>query len=199
MAVPLSSADIAQHNEIYNEACRLQKGLLLLDQRPLPRLNFFTRRKLRKSINLFQKAIEINPTGWQSMVFIGKAHQSLNELKEALAWFARAHELVPTNSSVAKEAGKVAGELGLHDQAIQIMLPVASANPDDAALQCNLGLSCLIAGQAQAARDAFARAAVIEPERGINLQLVKLAEKIRDGVCPKPKSEAEVIRALEGL
>jgi tetratricopeptide (TPR) repeat protein len=173
--------------------------LLFLDQSPPPRLNFFTRRKLRKSIALFQQAVEINPTGWQSMLFIGKAYQSLKELKEALTWLLRAHEIVPINSSVAKEAGKVAGELGQHDVAIKIMSPVASLNPDDAALQCNLGLSCLIAGQAQAACEAFDRSCVLEPDRKMNFQLVALAIKIRDGRLSPPKTEAEIIKALRAL
>jgi tetratricopeptide (TPR) repeat protein len=196
MASLLSGAEIVRHNELHAEGSRLQKGLLLLDQRPPPHLGFFARRKLRKSIALFQEAIKINPTGWQSMMFIGKAHQSLNELNEALSWFLRAREIVPTNPSIAKEAGGMAGRLGQHDLAVQIMLPVADAHPNDPALQYNLGLSCLMAGQAQVACKAFERACRLEPGRDANFRLAVLAEKVRDGLVPTPKTEAEIKKVI---
>ena len=82
------------------------------------------------------------------MFFIAKAFQSLEEFEQSLAWFMHAYDCVPENPSVAKEVGYAASRLGKHDVAVRVMESVAKQNPDDAALQCNLGLSYLLAGNA---------------------------------------------------
>jgi tetratricopeptide (TPR) repeat protein len=196
MTLSLSSTEIAKHNSLYNEACRLQKGLVLLDKSPVPRLGFLARRKLQKAIRLFQEALKINPEGFQSMLFIEKAYQRLGNLPEALVWFRRAHEIVPTNPIIAKEAGGQAGQLGQHDLAIEIMSPAASAHPNDVVLQYNLGYTYLMSGQTQASCDAFEHVCKLEPDFPRNIKLLALARKVHAGQIPVPKTEAEVLKVI---
>src|SRR5262245_14424406 len=111
----LSPEEIHRHNELYNRACRLLEGLVILDGQPHKAPGFFAKRRLREAVRLFQQVIELNPANWQSMLFAGKAFQSLGELDHALSWYLRAHDCVPTHPSVAKEIGYAAGRLGRHD------------------------------------------------------------------------------------
>src|SRR5437764_10399471 len=129
---PLSAEEIQQHNELYNRACRLLHGLVILDDQPHKNPGFFGRRRLRQAVQLFQQVIELNPANWQSMLFVGKAFQSLGELEPALTWFLRAYHCVPAHPSVAKEVGFAAGRLGQHDVAVRVMQSAAKEHPEDA-------------------------------------------------------------------
>ena len=188
----LSPEEVQQHNELYDRACRLLDGLVMLDDRPHKNPGFFGRRRLRQAVQLFQQVIELNPANWQSMLFIGKAFQSLGELEPALTWFLRAHDCVPGHPSVAKEAGFAAGRLGQHDVAVRVMQAAAKEHPEDPALHLNLGLSCLMSGKSADAREAFARVVELEPGRDVNKRLLSLAKDVEAGKRPCPTTEAEV-------
>jgi len=192
----LPEEQIKRHNDLYARANELSVGLILLDDVPQKKLGFFRKRRLRKAIELYQHVIEINPASWQSMFFIGKAFQSLEELQQSLDWFMRAHKCVPKNPSVAKEVGYAASRIGKHDVAIQAMEVAAKQNPNNAALHCNLGLSCLMAGKATDACSAFERTVELEPERDVNKQLLAFAREVESGNRPFPKSEEEISRAI---
>src|SRR5215212_6137607 len=97
MQASLSDSEKRQHNELYERACRMLDGLAILDDLPPKHPGFFARRRLRKAVRIFQQVLALNPANWGSMFFIGKALQSLGELEQALLWFTRAHECVPTN------------------------------------------------------------------------------------------------------
>jgi Flp pilus assembly protein TadD len=103
---------------------------------------------------------------------------------------------VPENPSVAKEVGYAASRLGKHDIALQGMGKAAKHNPNDAALYCNLGLSCLLAGKATDACLAFERTVQLEPERNTNKQLLAFAREVESGKRPIPKTEEEISKAI---
>ena len=169
---------------------------MILDDQPHKKPGFFGRRRLRQAVQLFEQVIELNPANWQSMLFIGKAFQSLGELESCLTWFLRAHDCVPAHPSVAKEVGFAAGRLGQHDVAVRVMQAAAKEHPRDAGLQLNLGLSCLLSGKSAEAREAFARAVELEPERDVNKRLLDLAIDVGAGKRPCPKSEGEIAKAI---
>jgi tetratricopeptide (TPR) repeat protein len=193
----LTEEQIKLHNDLYARANELMKGLAILDNVPKKNLGFFEKRRLRQAIELHQQVLEINPANWSSMVMIGKAFQSLDELEQALKWFLQAHECVPDNPSVAKEVGYVAGRLGKHDIAIDAMRAVANLHPNNAGLYFNLGLSCLMAGKVADACRAFEHTIELEPERELNKKLLILAKNVEAGKCPCPKTEAEISRAIK--
>ena len=183
----LSPEEIQRHNELYNRACRLLDGLVILDDQPHENPGFFARRRLRQAVQLFQQVIELNPANWQPMVFIGKAFQSLGELEPALTWLLRAHDCVPAHPSVAKEVGFAAGRLGHHEVAVRVMQVAAKEHPEDAALHLNLGLSCLMSGKSADAREAFARAVELEPKRDMNKRLLSLVRDVEAESGPAQK------------
>ena len=152
MNVQLTDLEIDQFNSLFEKGCELQKSLVILDNAHRNKPGFFGTRKLKKSIQLLKKALEIHPGSWQSMFFICKAFQTLGDLKTALSWFLKVADIEPDNPSVAKEVGLCAGQLGKHDVAIRVMKGPASSHPDDAALQCNIGLSYLLTGKIEEAK-----------------------------------------------
>jgi Tfp pilus assembly protein PilF len=192
----LTEEQIKRHNDLYAQANELSKGLVILDGSPRKALGFFQKRRLRKAIGLYQQVLEINPASWQSMFFIGKAFQSLGELDQAFSWFARANETVPENPSVAKEYGGVAGQLGRHEVAIRALEAVAMQHPNDAGLQTNFGLSCLMGGKLTQACKAFERTVELEPQNDVNRKLLALIREVESGKRPCPKTEAEILRVI---
>jgi tetratricopeptide (TPR) repeat protein len=192
----LTEEQIKQHNDLYAQANELMKGLLILDGIPEKSLGFFQKRQLRKAMGLHQQVLELNPVNWPSMFAIGKAFQSLGELENALSWFTKAHECVPDNPSIAKEVGYAAGRLGKHDIAVRVMEAVVKQHPNNAGLQINFGLSCLMAGKLADACIAFERTVELEPQRAVNKKLLAFTRDVESGKRPCPKNEAEILRAI---
>ncbi|HSY20030.1 MAG TPA: tetratricopeptide repeat protein [Candidatus Acidoferrales bacterium] len=195
----LSEEQIARHNELYAGANELTKGLIILDGVPHSRPGFFAKRRLRKAVKLYQQVLEINPASWQSMFCIAKALQSLEELQESLAWFVRAYGCEPGNPSLAKETGYAASRLGRHDIALKAMEPAVKQHPSDPALQCNFGLTCLLAGKAADACAAFEQTVKLEPQNDVNKKLLRFAQEVASGGRGNPKTEQEIIKAIERL
>ena len=185
-----------RHNELYDRACHLLNGLVILDDRPHEKPGFLERRRLRQAIELFHQVIELNPANWQSMFLVGKAFQSLGEMEPALTWFLRAHNCVPDHPSIAKEAGYAAGRLSQHDVAIRVMETVVQHHPEDAALHYNLGLSYLMIGKPAEARKAFERTVELEPQRDTNKRLLALATDVEAGKKSYPRTEGDIKRAI---
>jgi tetratricopeptide (TPR) repeat protein len=192
----LTEEQIKRHNDLYTRANELSEGLVILDDAPQRILGFFQKRRLRKAIELYQQVLEINRVNWPAMVGIGKAFQTLGELEQALSWFARANECVPDNPSVAKEVGYAAGRLGKHDVAVRVMESVAKQHPNNAGLQTNFGLSCLMAGKLADACRAFERTVELEPQRDMNKRLLTFAKEVESKKRPCPKTEAEILHAI---
>jgi Flp pilus assembly protein TadD len=153
-------------------------------------------RRLREAIRCFDEVLDIHPTNWQAMVFMGKAFESLGKREQALETFLRAHECAPTQVGVAVEAGAAAGRLGRHDVAVRVLEMAARHHPEDPRLPCNLGISFLLMGNLAGARSAFERAIVLEPERKTNQGLLDLVNEVESGKRRCPRSEAEIAKAL---
>ena len=196
MNTQLTNIDVERLNALYEKGCELQKSLVILDGNPGKKPGFFGRSKLKKSIQLFEEALAIHPSSWQSMFFIGKAFQALGDLESALSWFVKAAKIEPENPSVAKEAGLCAAQRGKHSIAIRMMKGAASAHPDDAALQCNIELSYLMSKQVDEARTSFTQAVQADPGNKMNQKLLKLVESVAENKIPCPGSEEEILKLI---
>ena len=195
-APKLTEEQIKRHNDLYARANELIKGLVIVDGTTQKSLGFFEKRRLRQAIELHQQVLSLNPINWSAMCMIGKAYQSFGELDQALSWFSKAHECVPDNPSIAKEVGYAAGRLGKHDVAVRVMEAVVKQHPNNAGLQTNFGLSCLMAGKLADACIAFARTVELEPQRAVNKKLLAFARDVESGKRPCPKNEAEILRGI---
>ena len=193
MSGSLTDRQIERFNSLYEEAIELQKNLVRLDGAPKSKPGIFGRKKLEKSIQLFEEALKIHSKSWQSMYFIGKAYQAMDDMDKALSWFVKAARIESLEPSVAKEAGLCAAKLGRHAVAIRVMKDAAEAHPDDAALQCNIGLSYLMSEKLDEARSAFSLAVQADPGNEMNRKLLKLAESVAAGEIRCPRSERDIL------
>ena len=193
----LSDEQITRHNELYRRANELLKGSIILDGVPHKAPRFFARRRLRKAVGLFQQVLEISPANWQSMFFIGKALQSLGKYEESLTWFVRASDCEPDNASLAKETGYAASRLGRHDLSLKSMEAALKKHPSDPALQCNFGLTCLLAGKPHEACAAFEQTVQLEPKNEVNKKLLQFSREVASGKRANPKTEQEIIKAVK--
>lgn len=189
-----TESEIERHNNLYHRACALIRPHILIDgEARYARPGWLARWRLRKGIELFHRALRINPNSWQSRFWIAKALQRLGDHKESMSWFSDALRLDPANSSIAKEAANEALALGDHHLAVALVRPAAELNPNDATLQHNLGLALLLSGQVREARQAFARAATRQSDQ-LTVRLLQLTEIVLRGERPCPRTLDDVQR-----
>lgn len=188
-----------EHNRLVDEANQLIKGEIHLDGLGLSSPGWFARRRLKKAKDLYERAIAINPAGWQSMLWIAKIEQRFEHTREALTWMLRAREFEPSNPSLAKEAAMTASQLGEHDLAARIADEAIAIEPNDPALHINSGLAHLLAGRNQQALERFREAARLEPERGMNQQLVMFVVQVMAGSVAQPQTESDIGNWLKNV
>jgi tetratricopeptide (TPR) repeat protein len=196
-AMNLTQQQVEQHNRFYSEAWKLITGEIILDGQQLPAPSWLLRLRLNKAKGLFEKAVAINPTGWNAMFAIGKIEQRLGRKKEALDWLLKAREFEPSNTSLAKEASLTASHLGLHEMAARIADEAIESSQADPALRVNAGLAHILAGHSKLAAERFGEARRLEPGNDLNRKLEVFATRVCSGLLPAPKSEMEIIRFVE--
>src|SRR5713101_182887 len=112
----MTEQQIVEHDRAYKEAAGIVQREIQLYERPnMPRAGWGTRRKLKRALSLFSRALEIHPENWSAMWLVGKVHQRLGDYSEALSWFERAYQVNPSQPDVAREAAACAMSIGNHD------------------------------------------------------------------------------------
>jgi tetratricopeptide (TPR) repeat protein len=182
----LNSEDVARHDAVYREAWRLIRSEILLNGRGLLIPKWLARRRFRRAIGLFESALEINPSGWQSMWGLGKIHQRLGDHAKALDWFLKARLLEPDNPDVAREASICALDSGKVEQALALTEAALVANPTDAGLLANRALALMMAGQLTNARTVAAQAVSRDPKDRVSKNALKLIEDVAAGRRRRP-------------
>lgn len=193
----LDSEQISKHNQLYEQACDLVQDEIHVDGIELPsQLGFFVKRRLNKAIALFEKVIELNPQNWAAMCFMSKALYRLDDKERAFEVMIRAHQGDTSVSGFAREAGLMAFQLGKYDEGVELTQAAITTRPDDGSLYSNLGLGYLLAGNADAAIQAFEHAHELEPNHPVTPRLIAFAQDVQSGTRRTPLSEGEIARAL---
>lgn len=182
----LSDRDLERHDAAYKEAWRLIRNEILLNGRSPRFPRWLVRRRLRKAIGLFETALEINPSGWQSMWGLGKIYQRLGDHVKALDWFLKARLLEPNNPDVAREASLSALDLGRAEESLALTEAALVANPSDPGLLANRALALMIAGHLTDARTLAAEAVRRNPRDRISKNALKLVEDVAAGKRRRP-------------
>jgi tetratricopeptide (TPR) repeat protein len=187
----LTPEQTERHNELYRQGWALIEGEFLAGEdapqrRPYP--GWLARRRLRRAATCFQKALELAPDNWSAMWAIGKIHQRLTELPQALAWFERAFAANPNQPDVAREAGIVATQLGAGADAVRFSRAAVAANPDDPGLVANLALALLIHGQVSEAQRAAIDACARAPHDSVSRTVDRIVKEVASGARPVPGS-----------
>jgi tetratricopeptide (TPR) repeat protein len=182
----MTASEIDTFNLYYKEACETQKGIIILgDYRPV-RLGFFGKLKAKKAIRLFEKALIIIPNHYQSLFFIGKIYQRLEDYEKSLQYIEAALSLEEENHSIPQEASLVAMHLNLIDKAIEYSKEALRRKPDDFALLGNHAMNLLIAGFFKEANTVIEKALDINPKDHINQGIKSKILGVREGRISQP-------------
>ncbi|WPD21237.1 MAG: tetratricopeptide repeat protein [Candidatus Electrothrix scaldis] len=192
MTQQFTQTEADHHNALVKRAGELSEGLIFIhDAYPPRRLSWLKRRRMRKAIQYYKEALEINPAGWSSMWFIGKIYQRLGDHATSLEWFTRAYMLNPTDPNMAREAGLAALDCGEAKTALTFCQAAVDNKPDDYGLLCNLALAHMLSGNDEAAVQCATRAVEADPTDEISANVQKLVCDVRDGKCHRPKTMEE--------
>jgi Flp pilus assembly protein TadD len=117
-------------------------------------------------------------------------------MRPALEWLKKGNSVEPENLILAIETGLALGRLGKHKEAAAMLEVAALNHPHEPRIQCNLGLSYLMAGETENALKTFETLVQLEPDYPTNQKLLDLASEIQSGKKPTPKSEAEIAKMI---
>lgn len=180
----------------FDKGAALTKGSIQLDGQSLGKVGFFEKRRLNKAIEHFKEASAIEPTNGAPMLFIAKIKQRLGDYEKSLAWLKKANSVEPENLILAIETSSTLGRLGKHREAVTLLEVAVGHHPNEPRIQCNLGLSYLMAGEIENALKTFEILILLEPDFPPNHKLLNLATEVKSGKKPIPRSEAEVVRMI---
>lgn len=196
----LSKEEIEKHNKLYEQANNLIRDDIMVDGRPLSdKPNMFTRRRLRKAIALYDDVLKINPQNWAACFVKAKTLHRLGEPKLAFELMLKAHSGNPSISGFAREAGIVALQLGRFSEGVNLTEEAIKTHPGDGSLYSNLGLGQLLCGNASKAIDAFCRAIELEPNHPFTLRLLAVAQAVKAGKIPYPRSDKDIFKATQRI
>jgi len=188
-----STEEADRHNALHARGWALIEGQILLQDGQAHRPpGYFGRRKLSKALRCFEQALQINPEGWSSMWATGKIHQRLGDHRTSLTWFARAHEIDPTQVDVAREAGFAALECGEAALAIRFCAAAVEAGPEDPGLLANLALAHMLSGDDNAAVECARSAVERDPDDPVAESVLELVQEVARGTRARPRTLQDI-------
>ncbi len=175
-----------RHNALYQEACDLIKGLIIVEDVNPPPLDATGRQRLARAIPLFEEATRIRPGNWAAMWLLGKVYQRLTDFERSLSWFARAHRVNPDHVDVAREASIAAMEAGRPTDAVEYAGRALEIQPGNPGLSCNLALALLLSEKPADARRVAGEALKKDPRDKIIVHVVSIIDEVIKGKRPCP-------------
>lgn len=193
MAREFTEVEAHQHNALTSKGWSLIEKEIILHERgnTLPP-DKRVQQQLQQAVQCFEQALQINPDGWPSMYALGKIYQRLGDSTTAFRWFSRAHAINPTQIDVAREAGLVALDIGLIDEAIALCEAAYNLSPNDLGLLCNLALAYCLAGRDSEAQQCATTATTQEPGDAISQNVLRFVRAVANGNRPRPKRLLDV-------
>lgn len=185
-----------QFDELFQKAGTLSEGLIRLDKLNTPKIGFFDRNKLKQAIDLFEKALDLDPYNTSSHFLKAKCHESLNQGHKALESLKLAFEIEPYNEIICIEIGSALTRERDFERAIEILEEGTQYNPNEPRILSNLGIAYLLSGQAQKAVAVYTKLVEIEPDYELNPRFLKFARNIANGDIDSPKTEEDISKYI---
>lgn len=175
----------AEADALRTQAADIVKPLFgkLLSREPLA---LFEKRRLRASIEIYEKVLAVVPHDWAAHWMIGMLLRGTGDHERARDHFEKAYDVNPRNPDVGREYAAQHMILGRGSDAVRIGRELCARFPDDAGLQSNLGLALLIAGQVDEALAVVKDARARDPEDPITRALLEHVEDVRRGRAQRP-------------
>ncbi len=182
----LTEKEINKFNSFYDDACKKMEGLIILEGYTPKSPNFFEKRKIKKSIDIFKKALEIVPEHFPSLFFIGKLYQRLGKYEDSLSYFEKALIYEHNNHTLPQEASLVAMHLNNTEKALEYSLEAVRRKPDNIGVLGNHSMNLLIFGKDEEALLFIDKALSIDPSDKINIRIKKKIEDVisRNAIRP---------------
>jgi len=191
----MTPSQLEEHNRLFKEAVQVAGNEIIIQGHPsVSEPSSAVRSKLDHALHLFSRVIELNPSNWSAMWYVGKIHQRSGDQSAALEWFARAHNLNAGQVDVLREASLCAMELGRSKEAISYATSALNLRPRDAGLQSNLALAFLLAGRLDEAKQSVERATVEDPTDPIAKTLSQMIEHFITASWVRPPSTTKELQ-----
>lgn len=116
---------------------------------------FFAQNNYEKAIELYNKAIQLNPSQWGYYFNLALAYKKANQAEKALENFKKVLELNPSSFSANKEMGEILALSENWPEAQKYYERAIEISPDDPDGFYNLGVCLTNQGQSEAALRAF--------------------------------------------
>jgi tetratricopeptide (TPR) repeat protein len=173
-------------NSLYGQACKTMEGLIILNNYKTKSPGFFGKKRINKAIQLFDQALEVFPQHWQSLFFIGKLYQRLQQHEKAMEFLDRALELQRFNHALLQEASLEAMHLELISKGIKYSGEAIELRQNDPILLGNHALNLLIGGLDEAAIETIDKALVLDPSDKINQRIKIKIMQVISGKISRP-------------
>ena len=181
----LTPAQVERYDRFVDQATAIAERYIYIDGRPQAAPN---EAEIRRAIAIYDEALAIYPGRYGVWWMRGKLFQVFHEDREAFVSFQRAYAVEPNSQPVINEMTIHAMELGEFELAFEAVQHGLTLFPNDLPLRARLALVQLLRGHPAEAIVAADRALEIAPSDGISRQIKRLAEEVRDGRRPQPRS-----------
>ena len=173
-----SPVDATDPDQVYRVACNLVLPYVQHQLSEAP-LDSAARKQLQRGCEMLGRVLEVNPSNWTALWFLGTARRCLRELEPAYAAFQCAYALEKSNPDVGRELACICMALGKGEEAVRVSREVLDRNPQDAGLMANYALALLIAGKVSEAEAAIQNSLNLNPEDRITQNLAKHIASVR--------------------
>jgi tetratricopeptide (TPR) repeat protein len=181
--------NIEKFNALYENGCKKIKDIIILEKYKPKAINFFEKTKIKKAIACFEQALLIYPEHWQSLFFLGKIYQRLQNYDRALSYFENAVQLERLDHNIFSEASITAMHLKNTNKGIEYSSEALKRKPNDFALLGNHSMNLLIGGKNKEAIETIDKAIVIKPDDQINQKIKAQIIRVINGNMAPPTFE----------
>ena len=173
-----------------DRARRLALPLLIIPENtPLGKLNFWERRKLRKAIRCCTQPSDTSNDP-KTLWLLAKIHQRLENPTEFLKVAIAAQRAFPADLDIITAATTAAIEVGDGDQAVAFSkLGLEIASEQDEVVLSHACLANLIAGYTDQAMDYAQQVCKVDHE---SCYLIEICKDVKNGIRPTPTKLTEV-------
>ena len=187
-----TKAEADLHNALTQRGWVIIEDYIHIHEHKQARVGFFAKRRLKKAITLFHKALDIAPDNYSSKWALGKIYQILDQHQDALKWFEDAWILESGNPDVCREASLAAMECGAFAKALDYSDKAIALNPDDEGLLCNKSLALMFLNCDTEAIETITAALQLNPDDQITLNVRSILHSIANGDRARPANMKEI-------